>query len=169
MRMTKPHLTKFKPAQAGGAMVEFALIFPLLFFLIYGVVVYSYIFVLQESINFAAQEAAASAVAVVPSAPGADAQMIQRVRNTAVSILGWLPATQANRVLGSNGDKVQATFCTAGGTGCPPDSDGITVKLVFDVTQPTSLFPVISFGGFMGVTAVPPLPAQLKAQATVRI
>lgn len=169
MSMMKPYPTKPRPAQAGGAMVEFALVFPLLFFLIYGVVVYSYIFVLQESINFAAQESAASAVAVDPKVPGADAQMIQRVRNTAVSILGWLPASQASRVLGANGDKVQTTLCTAGGTGCPPDSDGITVRLVFDVTQPTSLFPVISFGGFMGVTAVPPLPVQLVAQATVRI
>lgn len=150
-------------------MVEFAFVFPLLFMLIYGVVVYSYIFVLQESINFAAQEAAASTVAVDPTVDGADAQMILRARNTAVSVLRWLPSSQASRVLGSNGDKVQVTFCTAGGAGCPPDSSGVTVKLVFDVVQPAALFPVVSLGGFMGITAVPPLPTQLTAQATVRI
>ncbi len=64
---------------------------------------------------------------------------------------------------------MRGRFGTGGGTGCPPECDGFTVKRVFDVTQPTSWFPVISFGGFMGVTAVPTLPAQLKAQATVRI
>lgn len=150
-------------------MVEFAFVFPLLFLLIYGVVVYSYIFVLQESINFAVQEAAASTVAVDPKVDGFEAQMILRARNTAVSSLRWLPASQASRVLGSNGDKVQVTPCSAGSAGCPPDSDGVTVKLVFDIAQPTPLFPVVSFGGFMGITAVPPLPAQLNAQATVRI
>ena len=169
MKMANHHQMKLGSAQSGGAMVEFALVFPLLFFLIYGVVVYSYIFVLQESINFAVQESAASAVAVDPKVAGFETQMIQRVRNTAISVLAWLPASQASRVLGANGDKVEVTPCVAGGTGCPPDSDGITVKMVFDVTQPTPLFPVISFGGFMGITAVPPLPTQLKAQATVRI
>ena len=163
------HPNKTYAAQSGAAMVEFALVFPLLFFLIYGVVVYSYIFVLQESINFAAQEAAAAVVAVDPKVPGFETQMIQRARNTAISILAWLPASQASRVLGANGDKVEVTPCTAGSGGCPPDTDGVTVKLVFDVTQPTPLFPVISFGGFMGVTTVPPLPVQLRAQATVRI
>lgn len=156
--------------QCGGAMVEFAFVFPLLFLLIYGIIVYSYIFVLQESINFAAQEAAASAVAVDPrNNPAFDAVVIARVRNTAVSVLRWLPNSQSTRVLGSNGDKVQVTTCAAGSAGCPPDSDGVIVKLVFDVTQPTSLFPTVTFGGFMGINEVPPMPTQLKAQATVRI
>src|SRR5258708_37699419 len=56
--------------QRGAAAVEFAFVFPVLFLLIYGVIVYSYIFVLQESINYAAQQAAEAAVAVEPNTAG---------------------------------------------------------------------------------------------------
>ncbi|MGJ8668525.1 MAG: TadE/TadG family type IV pilus assembly protein [Oceanococcus sp.] len=52
--------------QSGATAVEFALVFPLLFMLFYSVVVYAYLFVLQESISFAAQEAAAAAHRVDP-------------------------------------------------------------------------------------------------------
>lgn len=158
-----------RTAQGGAAVVEFALVFPLLFLMMYGVIVYGYVFVLHESLVFAAQESAASAVAADATQPGHEAQMTALARNTAVRLLSWLPGDQAARVLGSNGDKVQVTFCTKGGTGCPPDTDGVVVQLVFDLNQPTPLFPVISFGGLMGISAVPPLPTQLTAQATVRI
>lgn len=150
-------------------MVEFAFVFPFLFLLLYGVIVYSYMFVLQESIDFAAHESAAAAVSVDPTTAGFESLVAQRVRNSAIAVLGWLPADQQARVLGSNGSKVQVTFCSAGTLGCPADSNGMIVKLIFDVSLTTPLFPVVSFGSFMGLGTVPPLPTQLTAQATVRI
>ena len=52
--------------QRGATALEFAFVFPLLFLLMYGILVYAYIFLLTESLTFVAQEAAESAVAVDP-------------------------------------------------------------------------------------------------------
>lgn len=153
-------------AQTGAAMVEFAFVFPLLFFLVYGCVVYGYIFMLQEALTFTAQQAASSALAVAPqsTAGAANTQMIALAQSTATQSLSWLGG-QATRVT------TTPTICSvSGGASCPADgTDAIVVRMVFNVKQPTPLFPVISFGGAMGLGSVPPLPTQLVAQATVRI
>jgi Flp pilus assembly protein TadG len=151
---------------SGAAAVEFAFVFPILFLLIYGVIVYSYVFVLQESITYAAQESAEAAVKVAPDIDDADAVRDANVRATAQNVLRWLPQDQRARVLGSSGEKVQVAFCTAGSGNCPPDSDAVTVTLTFDVAQPTSLFPVLNL---YLVGRVPPLPQYLVAQAVARI
>ena len=76
-----------RPRQLGGAAVEFAFVFPFLFFLMYGVLVYSYLFVLQESINFAAQEAAEAAVKVDESGANADTLRVRFARETAAQMI----------------------------------------------------------------------------------
>lgn len=152
--------------QAGAAAVEFAFVFPILFMLVYGVIVYAYVFVLQQSITYAAQEAAEAAVAVDPGLPDAFTQQQAAVRATAVSALSWLPAGQRSRVLGSGGEKVSVVLCPLGNEGCPSDSDALRVTLTFDVTAPTQLFPVLNL---YIVGSVPPLPATLTATAVVRI
>ena len=178
MKWFKSHRSSTKPAlsRKGQAAVEFALIFPLLFFLLYSVVVYAYVFVLQESITFTAQLAASSAISVSPQLSAAVAQtaMIARTRATAVQSLSWLPASQQTHVLGdATGSNVQVSFCpmgaTVGNVICPTDTDAIIVTLIFDLNSPSPLFPVISFGGLMGINSVPPLPAQLTSKAVVRI
>lgn len=150
--------------QTGAAVVEFAFVFPILFMLVYGVIVYAYVFVLQQSITYAAQEAAEAAVAIEPSLGLAQQQ--SAVRSTAVSALSWLPAGQRSRVLGSSGEKVSAVLCPQGNEGCPSDSDALRVTLTFDMTVPTPLFPVLNL---YIVGSVPPLPATLTATAVVRI
>lgn len=150
----------------GAVAVEFALIFPILFLLIYGVIVYSYVFALQSALYFAAQEAAESAVKVDPSASNADDLRRSNARSTAVSVLNWLPEAQKARVLGSNGSAVAVNFCQAGGSGCPADSDGVIVTVTYQLRQPTDLFPIITLPL---VGAIPPLPTTLVATATARI
>ncbi len=151
--------------QRGAAAVEFALVFPMLFLLVYGVIVYAYVFVLQESIVYAAQEAAEAAVAVDPEVGGfAEQQAV--VRSTAVAVLGWLPQSQRSRVLGDGGEKVAVRLCPEGSQGCPIDSDALVVTLTFDVLTPTPLFPVLNL---YIVGSVPPLPTALTATAVVRI
>jgi Flp pilus assembly protein TadG len=150
----------------GAAAVEFAFVFPILFLLIYGVIVYSYVFVLQESLTYAAQEAAESAVKVDPESPNADALRTSNVRSTAQAVLRWLPESQRKRVLGAGGEKVAVAFCSAGSGNCPADSAAVTVTLTFDVLQPTELFPILNL---YIVGRVPPLPDTLVAQATARI
>lgn len=156
-----------KRQQSGAAAVEFALIFPILFLLIYGVIVYSYLFVIQESITFTAQEAAEATVAVDPNT-GTDTDRITRARNTAVSILSWMPQNQRERVLGdASGSAVGVQHFTAGSNAaCPSDSDCVIVTLTFNVAAPDNLFPVIALPG---IGALPPMPTTLIARAVVRV
>jgi len=147
----------------GAAMIEFAFVFPILLFLIYGLVVYAYIYVLQESITFVAQQAAASAVSVAPNANAATqrTQMTTLVQNTVTQSLSWLGTAQLARVSST------VTFCSqTTGTTCPTDgSDAAVVTVIFNMNAPSPLFPVLSFGSGQ----IPPMPTQLASTATVRI
>lgn len=149
--------------QTGAAVVEFAFVFPILLFLVYGLVVYAYIFVLQESLTFVAQQAAASAVSVSPNQTTAAqrTQMTTLAQNTVTQSLSWLGAAQLARVSST------VTFCSqTTGTTCPTDgSDAVVVTVQFNMNAPTPLFPVLSFGAGQ----VPPMPTQLSTRATVRI
>lgn len=152
--------------QSGAAAVEFAFVFPILFLLMYGTVIYSYVFVVQQSLHYAAQEAAEAAVKVDPAVPAADALRQSNARAAAVQALAWMPVSQRDRVVGAAGELVGVTICAAASANCPPDSDAITVTLNFQLMQPTPLFPVLSF---YIVGNVPPLPEVLRASATARI
>lgn len=155
--------------QGGGAVVEFAFVFPILFLLVYGVIVYAYIYVLQQTLVYAAQESAESAVSVDPMLAdqlGFDAAYPPVVRATAVSVLSWLPASQRARVVGSSGERVEVERCPQGTPDCPIDGNALRVTLRFDLMQPTSLFPVLTL---YSVGTVPPLPNTLTATAVVRI
>lgn len=149
----------------GAATVEFAFVFPLLFLLVYGVIVYSYIFVLQQSITYAAQLAADAAVKVNPRAEDADALRAAAIRQTVVSALSWLPESQRQRVVGSGGERVLIEPCPAGAADCPSDSSALRVTLRFNLRSP-DLFPVLDL---YVVGQVPPLPESLSATAIVRI
>lgn len=148
-----------KTAQRGASAVEFAFVFPILFLLVYGVIVYSYIYVLQQSLTYSAQQSAEAAVAVNP-VPQSDlnTRIAQRVRAVAVQSLGWLPADQRLRVIGASGEKVQVAFETI-------DSDESVVKVTLEFDLP-GLFPVLELPL---VGNVPPLPIRLRAQAIARI
>ncbi len=55
-----------RPRQITGASaIEFALVFPMLFAIIYGTVTYGYVYYLQQRINFIAQEAVSGDVVVL--------------------------------------------------------------------------------------------------------
>lgn len=152
--------------QHGAAAVEFAFVFPVLFLLVYGVIVYSYVFVLQQAITYAAQVAAEAAVAVDPDQDNAATLRETAVRSTASSVLRWLPEGQRMRVVGTSGERVGVALCPRGTAGCPSDSDALRITLTFDLTTPTSLFPVLNL---YIVGSVPPLPATLTSAAIVRI
>lgn len=152
--------------QAGAAMIEFAFVFPILLFMVYGLVVYAYIFVLQESITFVAQQAAAAAVSVSPNQTAANArtQMTTLAQNTVSQSLAWLGASQLAARVTPN---TTVTFCSQTVvTTCPTDGgDAVVVTVKFNVSTPTPLFPVLSFGAGQ----IPPMPTQLFSTATVRI
>lgn len=152
--------------QRGAVAVEFAFVFPLLFLLMYGIVVYSYVFVLNSALNFAAQESAEAAVRVDPSAANADALRTTQARQTAASVLNWLPVHQRDRVVGTGGSAVQVQFCPeSANASCPPDGGGIVVTLTMPIADPP-LFPRITLPL---IGNVPPLPQSLRAQAVARL
>lgn len=156
----------FRPVSRGAVAVEFAFIFPILFLLVYGTIVYAYVFVLKQSITHAAQEAAEAAVAIVPGKPNSQALREAAVRSTAASALSWLPQSQRQRVLGESGNAVLVQICPAGSENCPSDSEGLRVTLNFNLKTPTALFPVLNL---YLVGEIPPLPDTLTASAVVRI
>lgn len=150
-------------AQSGAVAVEFAFVFPLLFMLLYGTIVYSYVFVVQSSLNFATEQAAQSAVAVSPSAANYDDAVVTQVTATANNLLSWLPAAPRTMSINSRGTEKGAAGCTVSGSTSTPGSGVVIVTICFDVRQ---IFSQITIPG---LGAAPPLPSNLGAQATVRI
>jgi len=144
--------------QFGASAVEFALVFPVLFALVYAVIAYSYVYVLQQAITYTAQHLAESAVAVNPTPASSYTARIQtRVQQLAAQQLQWLQ--QRSLVVGENGEKVVPQFQVIDG------SDVVVIRLELPLKNP-DLFPAITFpGGF----SIPPMPDSLVAQATARI
>lgn len=153
------HSPKGLRAQRGSSAVEFAFVFPILFLLVYGVIVYSYIYVIQQSITYGAQQSAEAAVAVNPQPTASlNARIEQRVRAVALQSLNWLPASQVARLRGQDGNIGRVTFETI-------DSDESVVRVTLEFQVP-GLFPTLTLPL---VGTIPPLPPLLRAQAIARI
>ena len=143
--------------QSGNAAIEFAFVFPLLLTVAYGGIVYGYVFFLQQSINFAAQQGAQAAVATVPTSIAAATSAAHGTSALAAvkATLYWLPADQTTRIsVATNG-----TGCYAAGTAAPANS--VTVQVTFALA---GLFPVL-LDMPMGIGTVPPLPTTLQSCA----
>jgi hypothetical protein len=147
--------------QSGAAALEFAFILPLLLFLIYGMIVYAYVFIVQEAITFAAQEAAEAAVKVDPVQSPEDYQDSVRQAVAAVlrcdntdgqgGVLSFLP--QCGRV--SSTVEICPSPTGIGGV--------VSVRLVFTFT---GLFPQLPLPG---IGAIPPMPSTLEARGVVGV
>ncbi|MDR3415969.1 MAG: TadE/TadG family type IV pilus assembly protein [Nevskia sp.] len=146
-----------RKGQSGAAAIEFAFVLPLLLAVTYGGVVYGYVFMLQQSIDFAAQQGAQAAVATVPSVNGTAAAQLTNATTAAKASLGWLPTDQFSRVNVSGG----GPNCIPAGGAAPAGS--VTVEVTFTLGGTTPLFPVLDLP--MGIGAIPPLPATLNACA----
>jgi Flp pilus assembly protein TadG len=150
-------------AQGGSVVVEFAFVFPILFMLIYGTIVYSYVFVINESIHYAAKTAAESAIRVDPAAGDYDVLVSNTARSTASRVLDWMPASQRARFADSTGEAI-------GSVSFESTVDGmraVRVELDFDVSESRpAIFPVLTLP-FVG--EVPPLPDRMRASAIALI
>lgn len=149
--------------QGGASAVEFALIFPIVFALIYGAIVYSYAFVLKQSITFAAQEAAEAAVDVQPGIAAYDVTVRNAAINTARSVISWMPLQVRSNVV------TTVEFCadTGSATGaCQAASDAVVVTITLPLTGSSRLFASFNLP-LMG--SFPPLPATMTAQAVARV
>jgi len=166
MNTNKQHpIRSSKVGQRGASAIEFVFVFPLLFLLVYGVIVYSYVYVIQQSITYGAQQSAEAAVAVNPIPESTlDARIQTQVRAVAVQSLNWLPPGQLARVTGADGTKVKVDTAVVLGA----NQVGVKVTLEFDLKSDafSPLFPTLTLP-FVG--DIPPLPDQLRAQAIARI
>lgn len=146
----------------GAAAIEFAMVFPVLLMVLYGTIVYGYLFVLHQSMTFAVQEAVEAAVAVDPAQePSAyDGLVIERARHAAAQALRWLPDAQRARIVGDPdaGERVQVDF---------PVPGYVRVRLIYDpMAAGAGFFPTFTLPPLGNV---PPLPAQLVAESRARI
>ena len=140
-----PRQTQPLTLQSGAAAVEFALIFPILLFVAYAGIVYSYVYLLQQSVNFAAQQGAQAAVSTVAtsSTSGTTAsrqsQALQAVTNT----LSWLPGTQKSLV-----------SVPTSTPNCKVPAGTFAVEVDF---PPGGLFPVFKLPIVGNIPVLPPL------------
>lgn len=162
--------------QIGAAAVEFALIFPILFVVTYGAIIYSYIYVLRQSLTYAAQEAAQAAVAVAPGAANYDDLVKTAAVNTANAAIAWMPPNIRTAIAVDAGD---VTICNGPGAGaCAsllPGDSAVVVRLELplasgdegegrrDISPIFATFTLPPFGRF------PPLPNIMAGQAVARL
>jgi len=152
--MKIPAFSGRRGRQSGATAIEFAILFPVLFLLTYGTVVYGYVFFLKQTVAYAAQQGAEAAVAVDPDSDDPESLRQERVVASINDTLGWLPAGQRARV----------KICNEGA--CPVADDTITVEVEFQLSTPGWLFPAVEMPG---IGAVPPLPNVLEAVAAARL
>lgn len=152
MTLNRPQ-TRLPRRIAGGSAVEFILVFPILFGIIYGTIAYGYVYFLQQRINFVAQEAVRAAISVAPQSDNA----------------AYVASAQA-----AANQSIIDNFTTGGGTlptalsqsFLPVTNNTLTLTLTYSLTTPV-LFPTLTLP--LGVGTIPPLPAALTAVAAGRL
>lgn len=138
----------------GASAVEFVLVFPILFAIIYGTIAYGYVYFLQQRINFIAQEAVRAAISVAPVTgsaaycAAAQAQAAQAITLNYTSAGGTLPAAITPSYI------------------CNVATSTLTVTINYSLTTPT-LFPTLTLPFNIGT--IPPLPGALIATAAGRL
>lgn len=146
--------------QSGGALVEFALLLPLLLAIALGIVYYGYAFVLRLTVEKAADNAAQQAVAVSPLSDNYAQAVSSRAQVAALTTFSWLSAERARQlvtvvVTGADGAGA-ASGCISGGSQAAVE---VTLK---PFEQGNALLPVFVFAGF----AIPPgLPGVITSRA----
>jgi Flp pilus assembly protein TadG len=84
--MTKQRQPPGRRWQRGATAVEFAIIFPVFFVILYAILSFGMIFVIQQSLTLAASEGARAGLNYAPSL----AARVTNATTTARSVVGWL-------------------------------------------------------------------------------
>jgi len=148
--------------QGGAAVIEFALVLPILLFIAVGIIYYGYVFMLDAAVTHAAKQGAQVAAYVDPvGLDGTEYQdaVTAQVNTSVTNSLSWLP----NSVLDNLGAEPVNVSFSGPAAGIPGGIVIITVTM--NVSGGTSpLLPQINLPGF---GAVPPLPLTLNGVAQV--
>lgn len=147
-------------AQRGAAAIEFALIFPAFFMLLYGIITYALIFVAQQSLTLAAEEGARAALRYIGTGSATDPLRGTAACNIVTPLVSWLGSAACNpSAPPTDVPYIQVTYLK-----CPAsNSDCVKVKVTYPYgTQP--LVPLL-LGSLMSVA----VPANLGGSAMVQI
>jgi Flp pilus assembly protein TadG len=172
----KPLTTASGPLrrQRGAAAVEFGLVFPILFVITYGAIVYSYVYVLRQSLTFAAQEAAQAAVAIEPGTANYETRVRQTAVNSALAAIAWMPPDVRSAIAVDAGD---VTLCDGPGPGAcaslAADESAVVVRLELPLASDgegrRDVSPLFATFTMPGLGRFPPLPNMMVGQAVARL
>lgn len=154
-------MSKFeKKTEKGVAAIEFAIIFPVLFFILYALVTYSLIFVIQHSLTLAAAEGGRAAAQFVSAEDSNNLPPRKKAACVAaLHALSWLTANENNQECNGNlggGLSVQVSDAV-----CPPPKIQSIHCLEINVAYAYGEQPLIPI--------LMPVPAQLKGDAWTQI
>lgn len=97
--------------QRGATLIEFTVILLPLITLIYGIVVYSIVFVTQQAVAYAAESGAEAVVAVDPSNSAYDSLAAEQATQRVNSLLTFLPGGQSVCLGTQNGNRGCSNQC----------------------------------------------------------
>ncbi|WP_159085802.1 TadE family protein [Aeromicrobium chenweiae] len=158
--MTSPSTRRADDRDRGAAMVEFALILPVLVALIFGIISYGYMLSYRQGLSQGASEAARAA-AIVPSGMPAAAKLAKAT--TALNdAMGSYGVSCAGGVLRHDG-AASGSCSIQTSTACPQDSSRRCA--VVTVTHAYRAHPLISSFPGLGIT----LPENLSYTAVVEV
>lgn len=144
--------------QRGTAAIEFAFVFPLLFCVTYASIVYGFIYFAQQTVNFAAEEAARFAIA---SATPGSSNLCSDLKAAATK--SFTDAQALQPVLAT------ATLNPI----CPAPGTASATTLQVMISLPTATFTASGAGfaqvTFPGLGPFPPVPMTLSGNAVVSI
>ena len=140
--------------QRGVALIEFALVLPLLLAIGVGIVYYGYAYVLKAAVESAAQNAAQEAVALSPLGDDYSTErVLERARSVALASMDWLPGG------------VEAATSVSAASRCEA-SDLFGVQVRIDLSdEGNTVLPQFELGQFK----IPPRPTVIESYACASI
>ena len=151
---TAPQRRTTRPHQHGNAAIEFAILLPLLLYVIYALVSFAMMYSAQHLMTLAATEGARASLQYQP-ADDVDASLaLRRTRacSTAMAFVDWVQQHSDNSVT-----------CEARSAACEHDAESICIEV--ELTYPYAsqpLLPAVPLADAL-------MPAQMRSLATVQL
>lgn len=176
--LTRPSRHRAPPRrlQRGVYALEWAIIFPVFFLLLYGIICYGLTFLVRESMQYAVEEGARAALRYPSTATLAGApaptwdHRSTEARQAASQALSWLPAGMR-----PDANDITFTVCPVSDAGCSAQTP-LNTALVCDMNTPCLVlvsYAVADYRGNAIAPAIPGLglilPSALEASASILI
>lgn len=174
---TPPHRRRGLAArrQRGVYALEWALIFPAFFVLLYAVVCYGLTFLVRESMQYAVEEGARAALrypssTLIGAMPPTWQHRSTEARQTAANALRWLPAA-----LRPGASDITFTVCRVADTGCNQKT-ALNNSQLCDANTPCLVLVSYQVNNYQNGALIPGipglgliLPSTLQAQASILV